>query len=137
MTISLDLLSSIRKHEGFRAKVYDDHLGNPTIGYGFLIDSLVLDEDIANIILQRKLEALIRGIEFKFGWYADLPRAVKDVVIEMCYQMGITGFSKFKKTIEHLKCEEWELAASEMLISRWHEQTPLRSKTLSDILRIV
>ena len=133
----LELLNSIRKHEGFRAKVYKDTLDFDTIGYGFAIKDLVLDEDIANIILQRKLEALIRGIEFKFGWYADLPKAVKDVVIEMCYQMGITGFSKFKKTIKHLKNEEWELAASEMLISRWHEQTPLRSKTLSDRLRVV
>ena len=58
-------------------------------------------------------------------------------MIEMCYQMGITGFSKFKKTIEHLKCEEWELAASEMLISRWQKQTPNRAKALSDKLRVV
>ena len=68
---------------------------------------MVLDEDIANIILQRKLEALIRSIEFKFSWYADLPNAVKDVVIEMCYQLGVKGFSKFRKTIKHLENEEW------------------------------
>ena len=135
--VSLELLSSIRKHEGFRAKPYKCSEGFDTIGYGFAVKDLVLDEDIANIILQRKLEALIRSIEFKFSWYADLPNTVKDVVIEMCYQLGVTGFSKFKRTIAHLKCEEWELAASEMLISRWHEQTPLRSKTLSDRLRVV
>ena len=135
--VSLELLSSIRKHEGFRSKVYKDTLGFDTIGYGFAIKDLVLDEDIANIILQRKLEALIRSIEFKFSWYADLPNAVKDVVIEMCYQMGLKGFSKFKRTIEHLKCEEWESAASEMLISRWNEQTPLRAKALSDRVRCV
>ena len=92
MTISLELLSSIRKHEGFRAKVYKCSEGFDTIGYGFAIKDLVLDEDIANIILQRKLESLVRGIEFKFYWYADLPNAVKDVVIEMCFQMGLNGF---------------------------------------------
>ena len=135
--VSLELLSSIRKHEGFRSKVYKDTLGFDTIGYGFAIKDLVLDEDICNIILQRKLEALIRSIEFKFSWYADLPNAVKDVVIEMCFQMGLKGFSKFKRTIEHLKCEEWESAASEMLISRWNEQTPLRAKALSDRVRCV
>ena len=135
--VSLELLNSIRKHEGFRSKCYSDTLGFDTIGYGFAIKDLVLDEDIANIILQRKLEALIRSIEFKFSCYADLPNAVKDVVIEMCYQMGLKGFSKFKRTIEHLKCEEWESAASEMLISRWNEQTPLRAKALSDRVRCV
>ena len=135
--VSLELLSSIRKHEGFRSKVYKDTLDFDTIGYGFAVKDLVLDEDIANIILQRKLEALIRSIEFKFSWYADLPNAVKDVVIEMCFQLGVTGFSRFKKTIEHLKCEEWESAAEECLISKWATQTPNRAKALSDKLRVV
>ena len=137
MTINLELLSSIRKHEGFRAKVYKCCEGFYTIGYGFAIKDLVLDEDIANIILQRKLEALIRSIEFKFSWYADLPNAVKDVVIEMCYQLGVKGVSRFKKTIEHLKNEEWELAADEMLDSKWAVQTPNRAKALSDRIRCV
>jgi len=137
VTISLELLNSIRKHEGFRSKCYSDTLGFDTIGYGFAIKDLVLDEDICNIILQRKLESLIRSIEFKFKWYADLPNAVKDVVIEMCYQLGVNGVSKFKKTIEHLKCEEWELAADEMLDSKWAVQTPNRAKALSDRIRCV
>ena len=135
--VSLELLSSIRKHEGFRAKSYKDTLGFDTIGYGFAIKDLVLDEDIANIILQRKLEALIRSIEFKFKWYADLPNAVKDVMIEMCYQLGVNGVSRFKKTIEHLKNEEWELAAEESLRSKWAKQTPNRAKALSDRIRCV
>ena len=135
--VTLELLNSIRKHEGFRAKLYRDTLDFDTIGYGFAIKDLVLDEDIANIILQRKLEALIRSIEFKFGWYADLPGTVKDVMIEMCYQLGVNGVSKFKKTIEHLKNEEWESAADEMLDSKWAVQTPNRAKALSDRVRCV
>jgi len=135
--VSLELLSSIRKHEGFRSKVYKCSEGFDTIGYGFAVKDLVLDEDICNIILQRKLESLIRSIEFKFSWYADLPNAVKDVMIEMCYQLGVNGVSKFKKTIEHLKNEEWELAADEMLDSKWAKQTPNRAKALSDRVRCV
>jgi len=133
----LELLNSIIKHEGFRAKVYQCTEGFDTIGYGFAIKDLVLDEDLANIILQRKLESLIRSIEFKFGWYKDLPKSVKDMVVEMCYQMGISGFSKFKKTIKLLKNEEWEKASIEMLDSKWAKQTPNRAKALSNKLRIV
>ena len=135
--VSLELLSSIRKHEGFRSKVYKCSESFDTIGYGFAIKDLVLDEDICNIILQRKLESLIRSIEFKFSWYADLPNSVKDVVIECCYQLGLSGFGKFKKSIEHLKNEEWELAADEMLDSKWAKQTPNRAKALSDRVRCV
>ena len=133
----LELLNSIIKHEGFRAKVYKCTEGFDTIGYGFAIKDLVLDEDLASIILQRKLESLIRSIKFQFGWYKDLPKSVMDVVVEMCYQLGIKGFSKFKKTIKLLKSEEWEKASIEMLDSKWAKQTPNRAKELSNKLRIV
>tara|TARA_R100001594_G_C3991122_1_gene252430 strand:+ start:490 stop:924 length:435 start_codon:yes stop_codon:yes gene_type:complete len=133
----MNLIESIKKHEGFRGKVYKCTEGYDTIGYGFAIKDLVLSEDIASIILQRKVESLVRSIEFKFEWYEDLPLIVQEFVIEVCYQLGVTGFSKFKKTIEHLKNEEWELAADECLDSKWAKQTPNRAKALSNKLRIV
>ena len=33
----IKLKNRIKKHEGFRNKVYCDQLGNPTIGYGHLV----------------------------------------------------------------------------------------------------
>ena len=53
-----DLIESIKQHEGFRSKVYDDSLGIPTIGYGFAIKDLELEEDICDMILERKLSIL-------------------------------------------------------------------------------
>ena len=50
-----ELLESIKHHEGFVEHVYDDSLGIPTIGYGFAIKDLILDEDIAEDILMRTL----------------------------------------------------------------------------------
>ena len=59
-----DLLESIKHHEGFVEHVYDDALGIPTIGYGFAIKDLTLDEDIAEEILIRKLENLQKDGRF-------------------------------------------------------------------------
>ena len=61
------LLESIKRHEGFRDRVYDDSLGIPTIGFGFAIKDLVLDEDIAEKILLRKLEDLMLRVNKKFS----------------------------------------------------------------------
>ena len=36
-----------------------------------------------------------------------MPPEVKNVVIEMCYQMGVYGFSCFKKTIAYLQDKKW------------------------------
>ena len=68
----------------------------------------------------------------KFDWYIYMPPEIKDVIIEMCYQLGVTGFSKFKKTIAYLQNKQWEDASVEMLDSRWAKQTPERAKELSE-----
>ena len=129
------LLASIKKHEGFRDRVYDDSLGIPTIGYGFAIKDLVLDEDIAEMILRRKLDSLIDRVDKRFSFVKDMPQEGQDVIYEMCYQLGVTGVSKFKKTLAYLANSEYRMAASEMLDSKWHRQTPNRSQKLSDIIR--
>jgi lysozyme len=53
----------------------------------------------------------------------------------MCYQLGLSGFSKFKKTIYYLETQQYDEAADEMLDSLWAKQTPNRAKELSNIIR--
>ena len=132
------LVEDIKKEEGYRSSVYLDTLQKPTIGYGFLIDTLELQEDICQLILMRKLEKLIKSIKFNFKWFDDMPDKVQDVIINMCYQLGVSGVSKFKKTIQFMKNQQWDRASVEMLDSKWaREQTPQRAKRLSEIVKSV
>tara|TARA_R110002110_G_scaffold338227_1_gene548666 strand:- start:12 stop:416 length:405 start_codon:yes stop_codon:yes gene_type:complete len=131
----MNLLDKIKKNEGFRSTVYQCSEGYDTIGYGFAIKDLEIEKDIADIILERKKEKLTKRIILALEWYSNSPEIVQDVVFEMCYQMGISGFSKFKKTIYYLETEQYEEAADEMLDSLWHKQTPTRSQELSDTIR--
>ena len=132
------LVEDIKKEEGYRSSVYLDTLDKPTIGYGFLIDTLELQEDICELILMRKLEKLIKNIKFNFKWFDDMPDKVQDVIINMCYQLGVSGVSKFKKTIQFIKNKQWDRASVEMLDSKWaREQTPQRAKRLSEIVKSV
>ena len=130
-----DLLESIKHHEGFVEHVYDDSLGIPTIGYGFAIKDLVLEEDLCDEILLRKLHILGRSVMGKFPFFDSLPSDCKDVLMEMCYQLGVTGVSKFKKALKAMEDGDWEKAADEMLDSKWAKQTPRRAKEMSDIIR--
>ena len=50
----MSLIADIKKHEGFRSTIYQCSEGFDTIGYGFAIKDLVLDEDIAELILIKK-----------------------------------------------------------------------------------
>ena len=130
-----DLLESIKHHEGFVEHVYDDSLGIPTIGYGFAIKDLVLEEDLCDEILLRKLRKLGRSVMGKFPFFDSLPPDCKEVLMEMCYQLGVTGVSKFKKALKAMEDGDWEKAADEMLDSKWAKQTPRRAKEMSDIIR--
>tara|TARA_R100000700_G_scaffold661_1_gene1769 strand:- start:66 stop:467 length:402 start_codon:yes stop_codon:yes gene_type:complete len=131
----MSLLDKIKEHEGFRSTVYQCTQGYDTIGYGFAIKDLEIDEDMAEKILIRKIAQLESKISKKFDWYHSTPQEAKEVVINMCYQLGISGFSKFKKTIYLLETEQYEEASVEMLDSLWAKQTPRRAKELSEVIR--
>tara|TARA_Y100001963_G_scaffold120390_1_gene168278 strand:- start:165 stop:569 length:405 start_codon:yes stop_codon:yes gene_type:complete len=133
----MKLIDSIKQHEGYVKRVYKDSLGIDTIGYGFAIKDLELDQDICDMILDRKLKDLERMVNSKFNWYRYMPPEIKNVVIEMCYQLGVTGFSNFRKTITFLQNKQFHDASVEMLDSRWAEQTPVRAKELSNRVKEV
>ena len=131
----MSLIDQIKEHEGFRSTVYQCTEGHDTIGFGFKVADLELDLDLAEEILVRKLEHLIRRVKNRFSWVNDAPYEIQDVIYNMCYQMGVSGFSKFKKTIQYLADKNYEKASKEMLDSRWARQTPNRAIELSNIVK--
>ena len=133
--IAKNIVETVKKHEGFEPKVYKCPTGHDTIGYGFKVSDMYIDEDIAQEMLIRILIHKENQMRNTFDWVDDMPVLVQEVLLNMCYQMGISGFSKFKKTIYYLETEQYEEAADEMLDSLWHKQTPARSQELSDTIR--
>ena len=131
----MSLIDQIKEHEGFRSTVYQCTEGHDTIGFGFKVADLELDLDLAEEILVRKLEHLIRRVKNRFSWVNDAPYEIQDVIYNMCYQMGVSGFSKFKKTIQYLADKNYDKASKEMLDSRWARQTPNRAIALSNIVK--
>tara|TARA_Y100000401_G_scaffold73348_1_gene59368 strand:+ start:33877 stop:34299 length:423 start_codon:yes stop_codon:yes gene_type:complete len=132
-----EIVEDIKRHEGFKPKVYKCTEGYETIGYGFAIKDLIIDEDVASLILMKKLLTLLERIYIAFPWFKDIDDKAKSVIINMCYQLGIRGFSKFKKTIYYFETEQYEEASEEMLDSLWAKQTPNRAKELSRIVKSI
>ena len=136
--IMQELINSVKENEGYRSSVYKDSLGIDTIGYGFAIKDLELDEDICEEILKRKLERLIDRVQKKWGWIINLPQEAQEVMYEMCYQMGVSGVSKFKKTLLYLESHEFRMASKEMLDSKWAKSdSPQRAKRMSEIIKVL
>ena len=136
----IKLKNRIKKHEGFRNKVYCDQLGNPTIGYGHLIkksENFLLKKKYLKKYLNNFFEKdfILAVINFnKYYKKTKLSKNLKEVLIEMIFQLGIKKFLKFKKFNKFIKQNLLYLAALEMMDSLWYLQTPNRVEALIKIL---
>ena len=125
------LIERIGVNEGFRSKPYQCSEGVWTIGHGI---TWITEEESLHILAGRISQLHLKLLD-KFDWYKDLPPEIQGVVIECCFQMGVTGWSKFKKAIRNMQDKNWKGAADEMLDSKWAKQTPNRANRLADIVR--
>ena len=133
------LLESVKKHEGYRNKVYLDTLGKRTVGVGHLCvedfweDDKEYEEKFLMTILEHDLQSAIKGAKelMSENGCNDIDEIAEELIIEMVFQLGKTGVSKFRNMWKHLSALEYSSAASEMLDSRWAKQTPNRAKNMS------
>ena len=139
------LKARVQDHEGLRTSVYLDTLSKKTVGIGHLVQDHELErfaegveipmEEIMEIFemdLNRAAAGAAMLIEDNVGH--DLPQHVGEVILEMVFQLGTTGVSKFKKFWKALRVKDWKKAAAEMKDSRWHSQTPRRCESLAEIV---
>ena len=128
------LISRLKKHEGFSGLPYEDTTGNLTIGYG---TKLPIEPGEAELLLKHRLYRKRSELIQKWNEFLSLPGSVQEIVLEMCYQLGVNGFLTFKKTIKYLEDRQWKKASIEMLDSKWARQTPNRANELSKLLNKV
>jgi len=154
---SSGLEDMIKRHEGFKARAYDDTVGVRTIGYGFNLDnanarekieSLNLDfEKVYNrmqLITEAQADLLFRGsfnearntARLFAKNFFDLPPIIQDVLIDMSYNLGsrINNFVKMRDAIE---AQNWDDMAKEMTDSKWYSQVGNRSKELIQMVKTI
>ena len=137
------LLESVKKHEGYRNKVYLDTLGKRTVGVGHLCvedfweDDKEYEESFLMEILQKDLQEAIRGAKELMEEHgcADIDERAEEILIEMVFQLGRTGVKKFKNMWKALSEHNYMGASFEMLDSRWAKQTPNRAKDMADQMK--
>lgn len=131
----MNVIESIKKHEGFRKRMYKDSVGVPTIGYGFNLEQIELPKPVAELWLSFEIEKHQRELE-EFHWYNKLDEVRKDVLLDMHYNLGHGRFKQFKNMIQALENQKYGKAADEMLDSKWAVQVGSRAETLANKMRI-
>ena len=137
------LLESVKKHEGYRNKVYLDTLGKRTVGVGHLCvedfweDDKEYEEKFLMTILEHDLQTAIKGAKELMEEHgcADIDEQAEEILIEMVFQLGKNGVSKFKNMWKALAEKNYIGASYEMLDSRWSKQTPNRAKAMAKTMK--
>jgi len=143
------LLADLKSEEGWRASVYDDSNGQPitkgtlvkgypTVGYGFCVDAFKgapLPQEVADFWLQHLVEKVTAEIESSWQPYVTQHEDVQRALVQMAYQLGVSGLLGFKLMLAALERGDRETAAENALDSTWHTQTPARAERVAALIR--
>jgi lysozyme len=134
-------------HEGLRLKPYRDTVGVWTIGVGRNMQANPIEDEIgrrvgpegitraeAMLLLRNDINRTVRDVRNNISFFDRLSEPRQHVIVDMAFNLGITGLLKFKKTLSSIEKGAYHQAAVEMLDSTWAQQVKGRARRLSDMM---
>lgn len=134
-------IAQLKRHEGFRPDVYLCTNNYKTIGYGRNLDTNPLteaekanlqgnpfnDEPFVNeieatMLLGNDITRIIISLQANIPFYTKLDGARQAVLINMAFNMGVSGLLKFKNTLAAIERYLFHVAAAEMFDSKWRTE---------------
>ena len=154
---SQELIDMLTRHEGCVLTVYQDSLGIDTIGIGRNIEhrgisskellflgyydiSEIYNKGItkggANYLLANDIDIVERELSAAHPCVELLSSNRIMVLLNMAFNLGVPRLCKFKKTWDAVHAKEFDVAAEEMLDSRWAEQVKGRATELAELMKV-
>ena len=132
------IIEMLRVHEGVETHAYKCTADKTTIGVGRNIDpsgGLGLSSDEIDYLLSNDVKRVRAELIRAFSWFSELDEVRKDAMIDMCFNMGLPRLKLFKKSLEAMANEDYDIAAIEFLDSNWAKQVGGRSIIVTDMIR--
>lgn len=128
---SKSLISSLEHDEGVRRFPYYDVKGKETIGIGRNLTDRGLSKDEVYYLLTNDINIAIGDLTDSYPWFASLDSVRREVLINMCFNLGIIKLSTFKQTLSAIQSGNYSLAHDCMLESLWAKQVGDRATRLA------
>jgi lysozyme len=135
----------IKRHEGEVLEVYKDSLGYKTLGVGHLCQpedpeykwciGTKVSQEVVDMYYEDDFNKHLAEAVHVFGTdeaFYNLPENIQHVLVNMCFNLGGTRFSKFKNLLAACREHNWEQMAAEMEDSKWFKQVGRRSLELQE-----
>jgi lysozyme len=136
-----ECIAQIKRHEGLRLEAYRCPVGVLTIGWGHNCDASPIDRvqkvgDVislgtAEVLLSADMALVANEIDRRLPWWRELDAPRQAVLLNMGFQLGVSGLCKFAKMLHAVEAGDWNEAGRQMLDSKWATQTRSRAAELS------
>lgn len=141
----LKLEEELVRDEGCVFEVYEDHLGYATCGVGHLVREgdaeygepigTPVSPDEVNAYLTLDIDTAVSEVSKRYAFFKDLNDVRQRVMINMTFNLGSTRLALFKKFLAAVERQDWDVAAAEMLDSKWARQVGNRAVRLSEMMK--
>lgn len=118
-----------------RLMPYVDTVGKVTIGWGRNLTDRGISYAEAEELLDNDIDIAIRECIAKFHWFPALDPVRQAVIVNMCFNLGMSRLLKFPNTLQSIATGKYEEAAIQMLQSKWADQVGARALRLAEQMR--
>ena len=129
------LIEQLKIHEGVKLKPYKCSAGKLTIGVGKNIEDNGITLEEAEYLLQNDIAEATRQLLHAFPWMGEFNDARISAMINFTFNVGIGTVKKFEKALTAMQEGNFELAADEMMDSRWARQVGNRAVEVTEQIR--
>ena len=123
------------RDEGLKLYPYKCTAGKLTIGVGRNIEDNGITKDEAMYLLGNDIARCQAELSKAISFYDRLDDSKKSILINMCFNMGISRLIGFKRMLAAMAIGDWATAAHEMANSTWAFQVGDRAKRLMEQMR--
>tara|TARA_R100001510_G_scaffold48744_1_gene46695 strand:- start:1458 stop:1868 length:411 start_codon:yes stop_codon:yes gene_type:complete len=128
------LIEELKRDEGEVLTLYKCSAGKNTIGVGRNVDDRGITVEESNFLLNNDIDLCVKELEATFAWFKNLTGTRQRVLVNMCFNLGLSRLLGFKKFLAAIEKGDWEEAGVQMLDSKWSRQVGARSHRLKDLL---
>lgn len=124
------LVQQLIIHEGMRLYPYTDSVGKLTIGVGRNLTDNGVSRTEALILLHNDIDTAVQGLMKAFPWVENLDPVRKAVLVDLCFNLGMSKLSDFTNTLGAFQRGDFEMAAAGLRASKWAKQVGSRATRL-------
>lgn len=136
MTYNRELLVyELSRDEDVHTKPYKDSVGKLTIGVGRNLDDKGLSKAEINILLNNDINDCESDLDRDMPWWRQLNDNRQRVLLNMCFNLGITRLKGFKSMLRDIQNGLYDQAAVEMIDSLWARQVGGRAVRLAKLMK--